>query len=129
MARITASASRYSGLAADPIVSRQPAVVRLSSRTIALTRTSAPEAFATASGSAPRPVVSVTKIGDGFLLLSCGEGTHEGTAEGTEAGAADGAETGGRSEVTASVSVACLGAAAASGASVAWKERSSERPA
>src|ERR1700722_15187342 len=69
-ARITASASRYSGSAAAPIVSRQPDAVLVSSRTIALTRMSAPEALATASGSAPSPVVRVTKSGAGFLLLS-----------------------------------------------------------
>src|SRR3984885_2451753 len=88
VAMITASASRYSGSAADPTVSRQPVGVRLSSRTIALVRTSAPEALATASGSAPIPVVSETKTGaglaavpaagaappGGFLLLSAGDG-------------------------------------------------------
>src|SRR6202034_2305947 len=40
----------------------------------AFPRASAPDAFATASGSEPRPVVSVTKIGAGFLLLSSWEG-------------------------------------------------------
>ena len=44
--------------------------VRASSRTIAFTRTSAPDALATASGSAPSPVVRVTKTGAGFSLLS-----------------------------------------------------------
>jgi hypothetical protein len=72
---------------------------------------SAPDAFANASGSEPSPVVSVTKIGAAGL------------------GAEGWVGAGGRSEAAASVSVACLGTAAASGASVAWKERSSERPA
>src|SRR5580693_7276856 len=67
-AMITASASRYSGSAAEPMVSRQPVPVRLSSRTIAPVRTSAPEALATASGSAPSPLVSVTKSGAGLAL-------------------------------------------------------------
>src|SRR5580698_10922516 len=102
------------------MVSRQPTAVRRSSRTIALTRTSAPDAFATASGSEPSPVVSVTKIGAGFLLLS---------SVGDAGDAGDDTGAGDRSEAAASVSVACLGVAAASGASVAWKERSSERPA
>ena len=47
-ARMTASASSYSGAAAEPIVSRQPAPVRASSRTMALVLTSAPDALATA---------------------------------------------------------------------------------
>ena len=66
VAMITASASRYSGSAAEPTVSRQPVAVRLSSRTIAFVRTSAPEALATVSGSAPIPVVSETKTGAGL---------------------------------------------------------------
>src|SRR5215471_4948850 len=69
-ATMTASATRYSGSAAEPMVSRQPASVRVSSRTMALTRTSAFEALATASGRAPIPVVSDTNSGAGFLLLS-----------------------------------------------------------
>ena len=101
------------------MVSRQPAAVRVSSRTIALTRTSAPEALATASGSAPSPVVRVTKIGDGFLLLSAR----------VAGGRRLGVGAGGSSAAAASVSVGWVRAAAASGASVAWKDRSSERPA
>src|SRR5215470_91727 len=69
-ATMTASATRYSGSAAEPTVSRQPASVRLSSRTMALTRTSAFEALATALGRAPIPVVSETNTGTGFLPLS-----------------------------------------------------------
>src|SRR5580698_6182848 len=75
-ATMTASASRYSGSAAEPTVSRQPACVRSSARTIALVRMSAFDALATASGSAPSPVVSVTNTGAGaerFLLLSAGD--------------------------------------------------------
>src|SRR5215469_163625 len=72
-ATMTASAARYSGSAAEPTVSRQPASVRVSSRTMALTRTSAFEALATASGRAPMPVVSETNSGAGFLLLSGAE--------------------------------------------------------
>src|SRR5215475_16093580 len=72
-ATMTASATRYSGSAAEPTVSRQPASVRASSRTTALTRTSAVEALATASGSAPSPVASDTKTGAGLLLLSGAE--------------------------------------------------------
>ena len=56
---MTASASRYSGACAEPIVSRQPRSVRASSRTIALARTVAPEATATAPGSRPSPPASV----------------------------------------------------------------------
>src|SRR5215469_14078726 len=91
-ATMIASASRYSGSAAEPTVSRQPACVRSSARTIALVRMSALDALATASGSAPSPVVSVTNTGGGaerFLLLS---------ASGAGTGAA------GRSAATASVS-------------------------
>src|ERR1700742_4095010 len=58
-ASTTASASIRSGSAADPTVSRQPVAVRASSRTVARVRTVAPEAAATAAGSAPRPLVSV----------------------------------------------------------------------
>src|SRR5215471_2828132 len=112
-ATMTASATRYSGSAAEPTVSRQPASVRVSSRTMALTRTSAVEALATASGSAPIPVVSETNTAAGSLLLS-GAGSS---------GAA------GSSEVTASVKLGCCLAAAASGASVASKDSCSERPA
>src|SRR5580700_5237193 len=71
-ATMTASASRYSGSAAEPTVSRQPACVRSS----ALVRMSAFDALATASGSAPSPVVSVTNTGAGAersLLLSVGD--------------------------------------------------------
>src|SRR5215469_8940537 len=115
-ATMTASASRYSGSAAEPTVSRQPAGVRSSARTIALVRMSAFDALAIASGSVPRPVVSVTNTGAGasrFLLLS-----------------ADGAGSGGSRAATASVSrPGWVFVAAASGASVAWKESSSLRPA
>ena len=107
---MTASAARYSGSAAEPMVSRQPVSVRASSRTIAFTRTSALDALATASGRAPSPVVSVTKTGFGAACAAFAGG-------------------GGMSEAAASVSVACRAAAAASGASVAPKESSSERPA
>ena len=116
-AMITASASRYSGSAADPIVSRQPDAVRVSSRTIALTWMSAPEALATASGSAPSPVVRVTKSGAGFPC--CYPRRRVGAC----------AAAGGSSAAAASVSVGWVRAAAASGASVAWNDRSSERPA
>src|SRR6516164_7462345 len=105
-ATMTASATRYSGSAAEPTVSRQPASVRVSSRTMALTRTSAVEALARASGSAPIPVVSETNTAAGPLLLS-----------GAELSAAVGS-----SEVAASVRVGCSQAAAASGASVASKD-------
>src|ERR1700728_2360536 len=71
-ARITASASRYSGSAAEPTVRRQPAAVRLSSRTIALLRTCAPDALATASGSAPIQVFGETKSGAGLPLAPAG---------------------------------------------------------
>src|ERR1700722_8792514 len=116
-ARITASASRYSGSAADPIVSRQPDAVLVSSRTIALTRMSAPEALATASGSAPSPVVRVTKSGAGFLLLSA-DGLAEtgvGAGGGRSAGGAPGRVGGGRG-------------GAASGASVPSTNGPPERP-
>src|SRR5580698_2244110 len=79
-ATMTASASRYSGSAAEPTVSRQPACVRSSARTIALVRMSAFDALATASGSAPSPVVSVTNTGAGAersLLLSVGDGREQ----------------------------------------------------
>src|SRR5215468_3858012 len=112
-ATMTASAIRYSGSAAEPTVSRQPASVRASSRTLALTRTSAVEALATASGSAPIPVVSETKTGAGPLLLSGAELSGAGESR----------------EAAASVKVGCVLAAAASGASVASKDSSSERPA
>src|SRR5271166_4022405 len=69
-ATMTASASRYSGSAAEPTVSRQLAGARSSARTIALVRMSAFDALATASGSAPSPVVSVTNTGAGAELLS-----------------------------------------------------------
>src|SRR5215472_11906316 len=108
-ATMTASATRYSGSAAEPTVSRQPASVRVSSRTMALTRTSAFEALATASGSAPIPVVSETNSGAGFLLLS--DAGLSGAAGSRLSGVA------GSSEVTASVKVGCCLAAAASGAS------------
>src|ERR1700733_2371422 len=65
-ARITASASMYSGAGAGPIVSRQPFPwVRPSSRAIAPVRTVAPDAFATASGSSPSPFTSVPKTARG----------------------------------------------------------------
>ena len=94
--------------------------MRLSSRTIAFVRTSAPEAFATASGSAPSPVVSETKTGAGLAPAPAGGGRRRLRRR---------AGAGGSSEAAAPVSVACLRAAAASGASVAWKDRSSDRPA
>ena len=64
-ARTTASASNCSGACAEPTVSRQPPGVRASPRTIALVRTTAPEAAATAGGSVPRPPVRVVKTGPG----------------------------------------------------------------
>ena len=134
VARITASASRYSGSAAEPTVSRQPAAVRLSSRTIAFVRTSAPEALATASGSAPIPVVSETKSGAGLPLAPAGApgawvlaAAAWPAAGGLLLLSAVGA--GGSSEAAAPVRVACPRVAAASGASVARKDRSSDRPA
>ncbi len=110
-------------------MSRQPAGVRLSSRTIAFVRTSAPEAFARAPGSAPSPVVSETKTGAGFAAAPPAgiPAAGEPAAGGLSLSAAGGA--GGRSDAAASVSVACPRAAAARGASVAWKDRSSDRPA
>src|SRR5580698_10026195 len=62
-ARITASASTNSGSAAEPTVSRQPVAVRASSLTMAPVRTSAPDAFASTSGSVPRPPASVVNTG------------------------------------------------------------------
>src|SRR3984957_7215050 len=108
-AMITASASRYSGSAADPIVSRQPDAVLASSRTIALTRTSAPEALATASGSAPSPVGRVANIGVGFLLFSGEEGEGD---VGVGGGAGDAANVG--AEVGADVGAGGSRVAAAS---------------
>src|SRR5215472_2684038 len=62
-ALITASASAVSGACAEPTVSRQPAWVRTSSRTIALVRMTAPDAAASASGRVPSPPVSVVNTG------------------------------------------------------------------
>src|SRR5215469_1681456 len=110
-ATTTASAVTYSGSAAEPTVSRQPPVVRVSSRTIAPVLMSAFDALASASGSAPRPVPSVTNNGAAGVGLD-------------EAGAG-----GGSSAAAASVSAWCFLAAAASGPRVAWKDSSSLRPA
>src|SRR6266581_738626 len=69
-ARITASASIRSGATAGPTVSRQPAGVLASSRTVALVLTCAPLARASASGSMPRPPASVVKTGAGGAVGS-----------------------------------------------------------
>src|SRR6266699_745724 len=66
-ASTTASASSCSGACAEPTVSRQPSGVRASPRTIALVRTAAPDAAATAGTSVPRPLASVVKTGLGAL--------------------------------------------------------------
>src|ERR1700749_967059 len=112
-ATMTASASRYSGSAAEPTVSRQPAGVRSSARTIALVRMLAFEALGPPPGTLPTPrrVVSVTNTGAG-----------------PEPWSAEGAGAGGSRAATASVSDAWVFVAAASGASVAWKDSSSLRP-
>src|ERR1700728_3245993 len=88
-ARMTASASSRSGGRGGPIVSRPPAGLRDSSRVIALVRTLAPEAAATAAGTVPRPPASVVKIG------------RAGPGAGPEAGAGAGA---GSNEAAASAS-------------------------
>src|SRR3984885_15067848 len=128
-AMITASASRYSGSAADPTVSRQPVSVRPSSRTIAPVRTSAPDALATASGSAPSPDVSVTKRGAGLPAPGAKPAPSAATRSFLLLSAAGLGGWGGSSDVTASVSAAWPRVAAASGARVALNDRSSDRPA
>src|SRR5206468_2793262 len=82
-----------------------------SSRTMAPVRTLAPEALASSCGSVPSPVVSVTKTGAGAVA------------------AAAAAAAGGTSVAAAAVRVGCPRVAAASGASVASKDRSSQRAA
>ncbi len=64
-ARMTASASIVSGSCAEPAVSRHPVGVLASSRTMALVRTTAPLAAASAGGSVPSPPASVVKTGAG----------------------------------------------------------------
>src|SRR5450755_3061573 len=64
-ASTTASASNCSGACAEPTVSRQPPGVRASPRTIALVRTTAREAAATAGTRVARPPVRVVKTGPG----------------------------------------------------------------
>ena len=122
------------------MVIRQPAGVRLSSRTIAPVRTSAPEDFARASGSAPIPLVSETKTGAGGPAAPPRPGGPPAVAPLAGVPPAvvpsagrllpwPAAGAGGSSDAAAPVRVGCARAAAASGASVAWKDRSSERPA
>ena len=106
---MTASASRCSGACAEPMVSRQPAAAGTSSRTIALVRSCAPDAAATAGGSVPRPPVSVVKTGGG-------------AAGGPGRG-------GGSSEAAAAASDAWRRDASASPGRVASKDSSSDRPA
>src|SRR6201999_1122241 len=111
-ASTTASASIRSGSAPDPTVSRQPVAVRASSRTVARVRTVAPDAAATAAGSAPRPLVKVVK--------TAGRG-------GGGPDSAGGA--GGSRDAAASDRARCDPAAAASGPRVASNDSSSDRPA
>src|SRR5258708_25495738 len=73
-ARMTASASRYSGSAAEPMVSRHPDSVLASWRTVALVRISAPEALAILPGSHPSPVGRGTNNGAGLSDGSAGRG-------------------------------------------------------
>src|SRR5690242_2267380 len=71
-ASTTASASTYSGEITGPTVSRQPSVVLASSLTVALVRTSAPLARASASGNVPSPAASVANTGGGVAPWSAG---------------------------------------------------------
>ena len=71
---MTASAVRYSSSCLEPTVSRQPAAVRASPRTMAPVRTAAPEAAATAAGSVPSPPASVVNTGDGMPRIQAPAG-------------------------------------------------------
>ncbi len=93
------------------MVSRQPRAVRASSRTIALARSSAPDAAARAAGSVPSPPARVLNTG--------GRGAD---APGPSAG-------GGSSAAAAADSVPWWRDAAARAGSVASKDSSSDRPA
>src|SRR6266568_2673715 len=132
-ASTTASASSCSGACAEPTVSRQPSGVRASPRTIALVRTAAPDAAATAGTSVPRPLASVVKTGLGALpadalpadALPAGVLPAGVLPAGVPAPSAAASST----EAAAAVSEAYRPDAAASAGNVASNDSCSDRPA